>query len=96
MDDRRCGRCEGIVVIGSTVAERNQGAVMGLLLWGGVPLFILYVLPTIVNAKFDWKIPTAGLVGLIPVLVFGFWGAITGAGRVDVALRNQIRVFPPR
>jgi MFS family permease len=59
------------VVYGATRAEREQAAIMGLMMGGVLAAIVLWQLPGWLNSYFSWQVPVGFGLGIFALLVGG-------------------------
>ena len=90
-----CLGCNAEVILGLTRIEREEIAKMGLLVGGGIALFVFAMLPTWLNTQFSLEVKPffgLGMYGLIAVLIPALIGAFVA---VSVSEKKRLSE-PPR
>jgi len=93
-----CRDCDGIVVYGPTQWELAEPANIWSIVFGLIAVFLLFVLPSILNWIWNVEIPLGwdfGEWGLLGICVALFCGNSVGTYRADKTHFRQVRIVPP-
>jgi hypothetical protein len=91
-----CQGCTGSIVYGASDYEMLEARKIGGMMWGFIAVFLLYLLPMLLNSEFGYKTTMGwgmGVFGLAIVGVAVVWGAFTNQAKVKAEKAGLIRTF---